>query len=138
MSPACGGATLAELENRLKDAFKPLEKVQLQQPSDTPTAEYYKAENAAIVYMKPYSLPIAPKIIPRLPQEAADWLYQATLCAIPLLQTLLRTQKSFNSKGGYEDAMGEPASGGQLAAFWGTEIGSRRDRALIAYDRHRL
>ena len=32
------------------------------------------------------------------------------------------------------DANGEPVSGGQLAALWGTEIGSRRDRALIAYD----
>ena len=51
-----------------------------------------------------------------------------------MLQTLLGTHKSFNIKGVYGDAQGEPASGGQLAAFWGTEIGSRRDRALIAYE----
>ena len=106
----------------------------MQTPSDTPAAAYAKAENAAIAYMKPINAPVSAKDIPWLPQEAADWLYQATHCAIPLLQTRLGTQKSFNSNDEYVDANGEPASDGQLAAFWGTEIGSRRDRALIAYD----
>ena len=69
-----------------------------------------------------------------LPQEAADWLYQATHYVIPFLQTLLGTNSAFDANGEYRDASGRPASGGQLAAFWGTEIGSRRDRALIAYD----
>ena len=54
---------------------------------------------------------------------------------MPFLQTLLGTNRAFDAHGVYRDATsGEPASGGQLAAFWGTEIGSRRDRALIAYD----
>ena len=87
-SPASDGATSTELEHRLKDAFKPLGKVQMQTPSDTPAAAYAKAENAAIVYMKPVNMPVSAKDILWLPQEAADWLYQATHCAIPLLQTL--------------------------------------------------
>ena len=29
---------------------------------------------------------------------------------------------------------GQPACGGMLCAFWGTEIGSRREQAMIAWD----
>ena len=67
---------------------------------------------------------------------AADCLYNATHYAIPLLQTLLGTHNAFDSKECYVDSSNTPASGGQLAAWHGTELGSRRDRALIAYDRN--
>ena len=72
--------------------------------------------------------------IPWLPQEAADWLYSATHYVLPLLQTRLGKDRSFTAEGKYLDERGQPASGGQLAAWHGTELGSRRDRALIAYD----
>ena len=106
----------------------------MRKPSDAPAAAYIQKEHAVIAYMQPKSANRSATDIHWLPQEAADWLYQATHYSIPLLQTLLGTHKAFNRKGQYLDANGEPASGGQLVAFWGTELGSRRDRALIAYD----
>ena len=133
-SPASGGITSTDLENRLKAAFKPVEKVPVQTPSDTPVAAYIQKEDAATAYMQPVAASKHLQDLQWLPQEAADWLYQATHYSIPLLQTLLGTHKSFNLRGQYLDAEGKPASGGQLAAFWGAEIGSRWQRAMIPYD----
>ena len=133
-TPASGGITSTDLETRLKIAFRPLEKVEMRKPCDAPAAAYIQEANAAVAYMQAKNATDSATDIQWLPQEAADWLYQATHYCIPLLQTLLGTHKAFNTKGQYLDANGEPASGGQLVAFWGTEMGSRRDRALIAYD----
>ncbi len=133
-SPASGGTISTDLKDRLNTAFKPLEKVHMRTPSGAPGADYINRTNAALVYMQPQRTTGSAKDIRWLPQEAADWLYQATHYSLPLLQTLLGTNQAFNRKGQYLNAKGEPASGGQLAAFWGTELGSRRDRALIAYD----
>ena len=132
--PASGGVTSAFLKSRLEAAFKPLHKVEMRTPSEGPAAAFIKQEDSAIAYLQAKRAEGSEKDIHWLPQEAADWLYEATHYAMPLLQTLLGTHRAFNSKGQYIDEDGEPASGGQLAAFWGTELGSRRDRALIAYD----
>ena len=140
--PASGGSVFSrneklwkiEVERRLLNAFKPLEKVVMRKPSATPTAAYINPPNAAVAYMEPRKAPVRGALVHWLPQEAADWLYQATHYTIPLVQALLGTNKAFDHRGRYLDANGEPASGGQLAAFYGTEMGSRRDRALIAYD----
>lgn len=103
----------------------------MRNPRSTPAAAY----NTDRSYMQPTSIfCFFAEDIPWLPQEVADWLYNATHYAIPLLQTLLGTHKAFDSKGCYVDSSNTPASGGQLAAWRGTELGSRRDRALIAYD----
>jgi hypothetical protein len=120
-----------DLEERLKEAFKPQSKVHMQQPTNTPAAGY----DLECSYMLP-SCGGSAADIPWLPQEAADWLYNATHYAIPLLQTFLGTHKAFNAEGYYVDNNHTAASGGQLAAWRGTELGSRRERALIAYDRN--
>ena len=136
-TPASGGVIEDELICRLKDVYMPLGQVEMQTPSSVPAASYVKGPDAVTVYMQPINkgdtLGCAASI-KWLPQEAADWLYQTTHYAIPLLQTLLGTHKAFDCKGHYLDADKRPASGGQLVAFWGTELGSRRDRGLIAYD----
>ena len=134
----CGGAAswTLRIRSRLLRAFKPLDVVEMWQPSGSSVvASYVHEPDAAIAYMQPAgATDDSATGIQWLPQEAADWLYQATHYVIPLLQTLLGTNSAFDANGEYRDASGRPASGGQLAAFWGTEIGSRRDRALIAYD----
>ena len=129
--PASGGLTRNQLHQRLEHAFKQSEKVELRQPSHAATASYKK--EGTIAYMHPPSALQASQVR-WLPQEAADWLYQALHAVLPLLQFLLGTSAAFNSEGKYLRADGGPASGGQLVAFGGTELGSRRDRALIAYD----
>ena len=126
--PASGGIE-RDLKQILDRAFKPSSKVDMQIPRSCTPAAVYNTERS---YMQPTSQCSAADI-PWLPQEAAAWLYNATHYAIPLLQTLLWTQKAFDSKGCYVDVPSNtPASGGQLAAWHGTELGSRRDRALIA------
>ena len=133
----CSGLDSSTLQTRLLRAFKPLDVVEIGQPSGSSVvASYVREQDAAIAYMQPAGATDDDSAtgVQWLPQEAADWLYQATHYVIPLLQTLLGTNSAFDANGEYRDASGTPASGGQLAAFWGTEIGSRRDRALIAYD----
>ena len=58
----------------------------------------------------------------------------ATHQALPVLQAILGTGRAFNADGYYLDGNHTTAVGGQLAAVRGTELGSRRERALIAYD----
>ena len=73
--------------------------------------------------------------IPFTPQTVANWLYQASAYAVLAVQSRLGTNKRFDSEGHYKDVTsGEPASGGQMCAFWGTELGSRRDQGLISHD----
>ena len=126
------------LETRLSHCYKPAEVVEMRHPVDSAAAVYVREDDAAIAYMQPAAHVNKKEEVFKvqwLPQEAADWLYQAMHYVMPFLQTLLGTNRAFDAHGVYRDATsGEPASGGQLAAFWGTEIGSRRDRALIAYD----
>ena len=132
-----GGDAFFTLRTRLLRAFQPLDVVEMGQPSDSSVvASYVNEPDAAIAYMQPAGATDDDSAtgVQWLPQEAADWLYQATHYVIPLLQTLLGTNSAFDANGEYRDASGRPASGDQLAAFWGTEIGSRRDRAFIAYD----
>ena len=69
------------------------------------------------------------------PQPVVNWLYQALAYAITALQCLLGKSASFNSNGEFLDSeTNSPASGGVVCAVWGTELGARRDQALIAWD----
>ena len=102
--PAGGGITELDLKQRLDQAFNPSSKVDMQTPKNTPAAVYHTASS----YMQP-SCQGSAADIPWLPQEAADWLYNATRYAIPLLQTLLGTHKAFNSKGYYLNQSNTPA-----------------------------
>ena len=89
--------------------------------------------DAAIAFMQTNSP--GGSSIQYLPQECANWLYQASHYAVPLIQSLLGTGKAFDKRGRYLDAAdGRPASGGQVVACWGTEMAARTERALFAYD----
>ena len=69
------------------------------------------------------------------PQPVVNWLYQAMAYAIMVLQSLLGKSASFNSNGEFLDSKtNSPASGGVVCAVWGTELGARRDQALVAWD----
>lgn len=121
--PACSGLTASELDSRLQTAFRPVGMVEMHSSTNVPAAEYVKVADATSAYTRPAKEVRFAADIHWLPQEAADWLYQATHYALPLLQTLLETKKAFNATGHDLDSHGE-----------GTEIGCRRDRALIPYD----
>jgi hypothetical protein len=65
----------------------------------------------------------------------ANWLYQVLGCVLAKLQSLLGEQGRFDCHGVYRDlCLKRPACGGQVVAFWGTEIGARRNQALVSYD----
>ena len=74
------------------------------------------------------------------PQPVVNWLYQVLGVAQTVIQNLLLDISHskachFLSNGNFIDTQsGDPAVGGMLTAFWGTEIGARRDQAMIAWD----
>ena len=69
------------------------------------------------------------------PQPVVNFLYQAAAHAITVLQSQLGKSAGFNSRGEFLDLQtNSPASGGVVCAVWGTELGARRDQALIAWD----
>ena len=72
--------------------------------------------------------------IPFVSQPVVNWLYQVLGRVLYETQNLLGVNKRFHPDGVYRDALGAPASGGQVVAFWGTELGARREQALIAWD----
>jgi hypothetical protein len=121
-----------QIRRRLDAAFRPTEAVLLSTPTDTVLATYVKAPDACISFMEPKEPQPLP--VQWMPQPVADWLYQASHYAIPLIQAALGTKKAFDKRGQYLDAAGCPASGGQIVAFWGTEMASRRERGLFAHD----
>ena len=74
-------------------------------------------------------------LVPFTPQPVVDWLYQVLGMTLSLIQELLGTKATFDANGCFVDKEGgNQASGGMLATFWGTEIGARRDQALVAWD----
>ena len=77
--------------------------------------------------------------IPYTPMNVANWLYQVLLDTVTNLQSILGLGYRFDQDGSYlNDVYGvddtEPACGGQVVAFWGTELGSRREQAMIAWE----
>ena len=69
-----------------------------------------------------------------MPQNIANWLYQALADTIVVFQAALDGGGAFNASGKYLTKPGGPGSGGELVGFGGTELGSRRDQAMIAWD----
>jgi hypothetical protein len=67
-------------------------------------------------------------IIPYTPQFVVDWLYQALLDTVRVLESVLGVVAY--------DKLGDPhgAGKGQVVLWWGTHLGSVRDQALIAWD----
>lgn len=72
--------------------------------------------------------------VPFTPQPVVNFLYQVMACTIATIQDLLGQGNRFEASGSFVNSKYGPASGGQVVACWGTEIGSRRDQGLIAWD----
>ena len=73
--------------------------------------------------------------IPFTPQPVVNFLYQAMCYALSVVQNELGCHGRFHADGNFRSLEShELTSGGQVCAFWGTEIGSRRDQAMIAWD----
>jgi hypothetical protein len=69
------------------------------------------------------------------PQSVANFLYQVLPVCVHTLQNLLGTTARFNSDGRFlEASSGAPASGGQVCAWWGTELACRSEQAMTAWD----
>ena len=108
---------------------------------EIPTGKYRRLDSVAIVET---TVATADKI-PLTPQPVINFLYQTMAIALEVIQGLLGKSHRFNEDGIYvplsqpaaastTGPIFTPASGGQICAIWGTEIGSRREQALISYD----
>ena len=91
----------------------------------------YVADGAA-VFMKAHPSPHPH--VPFTPQPVVNWLYQVLGISLSVIQRLLGTTATFQDTGYFVDGSGNTASGGMLTTFWGTEMGARREQALIAWD----
>ena len=72
-----------------------------------------------------------------MPPHIANWLYQAFADVLRAFQFVLGGGgggAAFDANGAYLTEAGEPACGGEIVAWWGTELGSRREQAIIAWD----
>ena len=103
----------------------------LKHGESTPTAAY--DSEGAVAFMKATSFP--GPFVPFTPQPVVNWLYQVLGIALSVIQKLLGTDGFFKHTGDFiNKESGASAKGGMLVAFWGTEIGARRDQAMIAWD----
>jgi hypothetical protein len=99
-----------------------------------------KSQGTAIYVTKNHIVQMSPvdprwSHVPFAPQPVVNWIYQALSSGLCVLQKLLGANKRFQADGTFRaDGGMEPASGGQVVVFWGTEIGARRDQGLIAWD----
>ena len=69
-----------------------------------------------------------------MPPNIANWLYQGLADVIVTFQTALDGGGAFDASGKYLTKAGERVTGGEIVGFWGTELGSRRDQAILAWD----
>ena len=114
------GASTTELTN-----------IALVHSTSLPTADYLN--NGASVSMRA-TCPGAVGI-PFTPQPVVNWLYQTLGYAMTVLQDLLGKSARFSADGTLlHGTTSAPASGGQVCAMWGTELGSRRDQSMVAWD----
>ena len=105
--------------------------IPLKHGESTLTAEYDASEAVAVMKATPAPGPC----VPFAPQPVVNWLYQVLGIALSVIQKLLGTNAFFLRTGCFIDKeSGDPACGGMLTTFWGTEMGARRDQALIAWD----
>ena len=98
--------------------------------ASTPAAEYVASGACAVMH----AIGAPGPCVPFTPQPVVDWLYQVLGIALSVLQKFLGTDAFFQSSGNFVRSKGGPACGGMLAGVWGTEIGARRDHALLAWD----
>ena len=66
--------------------------------------------------------------IPLTPQFVVDWLYQAVLDTVRVLESLLG-DASYNAAG-----CAQGSGSGEVVLFWGSHLGSLREQGLIAWD----
>ena len=120
-----------EPQNSNRDNQK-LNPIVLKHAADLPAATYMHGDKVACVSQRPTINGF--DHIPFAPQPVADWLYEVSAHVLISFQKLLG-EGGFDAGGNFLKCGTEgPASGGQISAFWGTELGSRRDQAMIAWD----
>ena len=68
-----------------------------------------------------------------MPPNIANWLYQGLADVIVTFQTALDGGGAFDASGKYLTKAGERVTGGETFGFLGTELGSRRDQAILAW-----
>ena len=72
-----------------------------------------------------------------MPPHIANWLYQAFADVLRAFQSVLGGSGggsgggAFDANGAYLTEAGQPACGGEIVAWWGTELGSRRQQAIV-------
>jgi len=80
----------------------------------------------------------ADSCVPLTPQPVINWLYQVLAIALQTMQGFLGVEHRFNANGNYvsttDETLQSQTAGGQCCVFWGTELGSRRDQAMMSYD----
>ena len=68
----------------------------------------------------------------------ANWFYQNIADLLTICQSLLDRGGAFTRDGVYcaaaSGAESNPAGGGEIVAWWGTEIGARRNQSIIPWD----
>ena len=103
----------------------------MEHSTSSTTAEY--DASGALAVMRPTIAAV--RGIPFTPQPVVDWLHQVLALASTVIQDLLGTSASFNSRGFFVDLRtGKPACGGMICAVWGTEMAARREQAMFAWD----
>ena len=96
-------------------------------------AKYDASETIPVMW--PIGLPVpSNQRIPFTPQPVVNWLYHVLAVAFEMIQDKLGTRAWFRESGLYAGDDNLATHGGQLAAFWGTELGARREQALVAWD----
>ena len=116
----------------LKRRFEGKAPVPLLHDVSLPSADYVCDDSSACALLR--CTASSAGLVPFTPRPVVFWLYQVLVYTLAVLQELLGTGR-FHADGCYLDAVSKsPASGGEVVAFWGTELGSRRDQGMISYD----
>ena len=68
------------------------------------------------------------------PQTVVNWIYQAIVDVMARIQSCFPPGGRFSASGEYFDKNGARTAGGEVVLFWGSELGSRREQSLIAWD----
>ena len=68
------------------------------------------------------------------PQTVVNWIYQAIVDVMARIHSCFPPGGRFSASGEYFDKNGARTEGGEVVLFWGSELGSRREQSLIAWD----
>ena len=70
-------------------------------------------------------------VVQLTPWSVVDWVYQALVDVVSILQKCLGVNARFDARGRLEEKL---AALGEVVLFWGTHLGSLRQQAMMAWD----